>query len=397
MSIIYSFVSDEFYSSALGIPVTMPDTGFSTYDNATFTMETSFLSVNCSNNTLHHDGAFSTTTLDPSLFNSASNGTLKNGTYYAIKNNGTFSLAMNGFYQQNPYGSVWDLLNDNSTYEPLTLLFQSQVNATGGADITSAYCQLTTSYWESEVWCAIGSIGTNTCQVNALRPSQLPHPNSNLTDLGFIGTFTSFSNALAAASVVPAGTSSVFEMYLNEPSAPTQAGIAAADVSVADPIILAGGLQSLLNTYFYGSYNPPMFMNGGEGFNGTSAIPRNRTTPAVMSMWTLEYQCDPAWLLVYFLASLVMLASAIIGTILNHKSNAPETLGFCSTIVKDNPYIRGSDVGSGMSGFARTKAFRDLRLKLVDVDSENERGYIAIIQDDGRYANLPRKSARLYR
>jgi hypothetical protein len=356
-------------------------------------METSFLSVNCSNNTYHNDGAFQAIPIDEDLFKSAANGSLANDTYYGIKSNSTFSLAINGFYQQDPYGSVWDLLGDNSTYEPRTLLFQSQTNATGGSDISSAFCQLTTAYYECELFCQ-GEIYSNACQVTSMRPSQLPHPNSNLTDLGFIGTFTSFAGSLAAASAVPSGTSSAFELYLaaTTGATPAQAGIEAADLSQVDPETLAALLQQALNAYFYGSYNPPMFMAGGE-----DPIPTNRTAPTILIQLTLVYRCDPAWLLVYFLASLVMLAAAIVGTVLNHKSNAPEMLGFCSTIVKDNPHIRGSEAGSAMSGFARTKLFKNLKLKLVDIESENDRGYFAIVQDDGRYSELPRKSGRLYR
>lgn len=389
-----------YFSSALGIPIDIVDY---VYDNASFAIETSFISVNCSNNTLHHDGAFPTTPLDSSLFTSATNGSLTNGTYYGIHSNATFSLAINGFYRQDPYGSVYDLLHDDSIQEPLTLLFQSQVNGTGGSDVTSAFCQLTTSYYECDVFCQISTLRSdndrNICQVNSVRPSQLPHPNSNLTDLGFIGTFTSFSKSLAAASIVPPGTSSAFELYMNVPSNPGQAGIMAADLSQLEPLDLADSFQQLLNAYFYGSYDPAIFMAGGDFCDdcATPYMSQNRTVPALYSMWTLEYQCDPAWLFVYFLASFVMLASAIFGTILNHYSNAPETLGFCSTVVKDNPHIQGSNVGSGMSGFARTKAFRNLRLKLADIESENEHGYLAIVHDDGGYANLPRKSARLYR
>jgi hypothetical protein len=365
--------------------------------NATFTMETSFLRVNCSNNTYHTDGAFYSIPIDESLFTLAANGSLANDTYYGIKSNITFSLAMNGFYQQNPYGSVWDLLNDTSTYEPLTLLFQSQTNATGGSDVTSAFCQLTTEYWESEVSCFVSEATPTTCEVPSLRPSQQHHPNKNLTDLGFIGTFTSFSNSLAAASVVPPGTSSVLELYVEGQGDAPQAGIQTADLTdIGDIEGLSANLQQVLNAYFYGSYDPPMYMTGQVGVNDIRA-PYQRTSPVTVSQFTLIYECHPAWLLVFFLASLVMLAAAIIGTILNHKSSAPESLGFCSEMIKDNPNIPGSHVGSAMSGFARTKLFRNLKLKLVDIESENERGYLAIVQDDGRYGQLPRKSARLYR
>jgi hypothetical protein len=74
-----------------------------------------------------------------------------------------------------------------------------------------------------------------------------------------------------------------------------------------------------------------------------------------------------------------MLSAAVIGTILNHKSNALDLLGYCSTLIKDNPYIQESGVGSAMNGYARRRFYKNLRLKLVDVESEKDRGYIAIV------------------
>lgn len=50
-----------------------------------------------------------------------------------------------------------------------------------------------------------------------------------------------------------------------------------------------------------------------------------------------------------------MMLAAVISAILNYKSNAPDILGYFSSLDKDNPYITGSGVGSAMTGFARTK------------------------------------------
>jgi hypothetical protein len=110
-----------------------------------------------------------------------------------------------------------------------------------------------------------------------------------------------------------------------------------------------------------------------------------------------EYQCNAGWILVSFTASIVMLSAAITRTILNHKSSAPEVIGYCSTLVKDNPYIQGSEVGNTMPGFARNRLYRNLRLGLVDVEDERDRGYIAIAQDYGRSQYLQPRLGRLYR
>jgi len=45
-----------------------------------------------------------------------------------------------------------------------------------------------------------------------------------------------------------------------------------------------------------------------------------------------------------------MLLPAVISVIFNYKSNGPDILGYFSSLVKDNPYITGSGVGSAMTG-----------------------------------------------
>jgi hypothetical protein len=89
-----------------------------------------------------------------------------------------------------------------------------------------------------------------------------------------------------------------------------------------------------------------------------------------------------------------MLLPAVISVIFNYKSNGPDILGYFSSLVKDNPYITGSGVGSAMTGFARTKFYGGLRLRFVDVEGENKRRYIAHAENDGRYGRLYSQQGR---
>jgi len=85
-------------SSALGMPIVLE---LYTGTNATFTLESSFLALDCSNNTLDHNGGYPFVPLnDHSLFQAAENGTLSNETFYGYQSNGTFSISTNGFYHQ---------------------------------------------------------------------------------------------------------------------------------------------------------------------------------------------------------------------------------------------------------------------------------------------------------
>ena len=208
------------YSSVLGIPLSnVPKLG-----NTTFSMETSYLALDCYDNITSfdlenvHGGFFNYTNLfDQSVVLKAENSTLSNSSYYApVGFIRTFSMAINGFYRGGAYGMVQEYENDTSTYEPRTLIFQS---AWGNA---TAWCPITTTYVESVVEC----VGTS-CTVTAIRPSQLHHPNSNLTNLGFVEAFGEFTTTLmnASSAELHIGTSTALELFITNPDLAPQAGL----------------------------------------------------------------------------------------------------------------------------------------------------------------------------
>jgi hypothetical protein len=376
------------WSSVLGIPFS----GISKQGNTTFLIETSYIALDCYDNITNTDGFYNYTSLTSTLVQKAENGTLQNGTFYATIGPSdfnatntefgddferTFSLALDGFYEGGTYGQVTEYINDTSTYEPRTLLYQTRW---GGV---SAWCPITTSYVESAVEC----VGTD-CSVVAIRPSQLHHPNKNLTNLGFISAFDEFCYYLmmASASELHDATSTALELFIGDPDLAPQAGLIAPNISGISANDLGSRLQQVLNTYWFGSYDPVSMMGFLNLNMSGDTRPLNLTlnSTAIHVVWNEVYICHFGWFFALLLATTTMLGAALVGAFFSFHIQGPDLMGYCSTFLRDTPYVSGVKAGSTMDGIERTRREAGMRVKLLDVDPDNEVGYIAIAEDVGR-------------
>jgi hypothetical protein len=110
---------------------------------------------------------------------------------------------------------------------------------------------------ESAVECA----GAD-CSVAAIRRSELKHPNANFTNLGFIAAFDDFCINLMTASSAELhdGTSTALELYIGDPDSAPQAGLSAPNITGISASDLGIRLQQVINTYWFGSYDPVSMM-----------------------------------------------------------------------------------------------------------------------------------------
>ncbi|KAE9373541.1 hypothetical protein N431DRAFT_374078 [Stipitochalara longipes BDJ] len=375
-------VPNATYSSVLGIPLgNLPKQG-----NTTFSIETSYIALDCYNNITATEEFYNYTEIG------SHNGTMPNGTFYAVigpstgsSDNSstfsgdfmrTFSLAINGFYDDGVYGSVLESINDTRIYEPWTILYQTKY---GGV---SAWCPITTKYVESAVECA----GTD-CSVVAIRPSQLKHPNANLTNLGFMGAFDAFCGyiMMASAAQLHDGTSSALELYIGDPDSAPQAGLAYTNITGISASDLGIRLQQVINTYWFGSYDPVSmmgFLNLNQSDDKFTNLTLNATARNIV--YNEVYVMHFGWFFALLLATTTMLAAALVGAFFSWQIKGPEILGHTSTLLRDTPYVGGVKAGTTMDGLERTRREGHMRVKLLDVDPNNEVGYIAVAEDIGR-------------
>jgi hypothetical protein len=377
------------YSSVLGIPLS----NLSKQGNTTFLLESSYIALDCYDNVTATEGFYNYTTISE-VYQALLNDTLRNGTYYAtigpshwapvntsslfpMNFERTFSIAIDGFYRGGTFGTVNEYINDTSSYEPRALLYQTKY---GGV---SAWCPITTKYVESAVECA----GTD-CSVIAIRPSQLKHPNSNLTDLGFIAAFDDFCRylMLASSANLHDGTSSALELYIGNPDLAPHAGLIYPNIVGISAGDLGIRLQQVINTYWYGSYEPVSMM-GFLNLNmsdDTRPLNLTRNTTGTNTVFNEVYVMHYGWFFALLLATSTMLGAALVGAFFSWRIKGPDILGHCSTLLRDTPYVTGVKAGTTMDGLERARMEGNTRVKLLDVDPDNEVGYIAIAEDVGR-------------
>ncbi|KAE8443870.1 hypothetical protein EG329_001279 [Mollisiaceae sp. DMI_Dod_QoI] len=139
--------------------------------------------------------------------------------------------------------------------------------------------------------------------------------------------------------------------------------------------VFGSRLQLVINTYWYGSYDPTSMM----GFLNTNSSPEYPNLPptailtqATHVVWQEIYICHFGWLFALFAAAVIMLAAAVIGALFSFKSRGPDVLGYCSTFLRDSPFVRGGNVGSSMDGPDEGRTFKNMRLRMMDVEPERE-------------------------
>ncbi|KAF3070034.1 hypothetical protein CFAM422_006564 [Trichoderma lentiforme] len=364
------------YSSLLGIPISGLQAAF----NATFHIETAYLSLSCQNITVN-DSRLPITSLGTNSTASTNAEVSQpwiNQTICATTPN-SFNICLDGFYnitEFGGFGSVSSFGNGTDFFFPTrTLSFQTFPNTTTAKLV--AQCPITTIYVESSISCN----GTN-CTVIAMRPSKLPHPGSNYTALSFAYAFMDFGKALAKSvgqSVHPS-SSSTTEAFLLNPDQASLGGFTGLDFTNIDVHEVPARLQQIINTYWYGSFYPSSTMGG---FVSGTAPATNQTAAAVISIEHVRYTVRWRWLALFVVAAATMALSALMSLFLTFQVRGPDVLGYVSTTIANSEYIHtGRRVESVMGGAERARVYGSIRLRLMDVHSEQPVGFIAIAEDN---------------
>jgi hypothetical protein len=360
--------SNVAYSSLLGIPVAhVSSTG-----DTNFTMETSYLDLDCYNvSRVKFGGGY-------------------DAGYWSASNNSQFSVSVsdyNSLHVPNDteerlgaYVSSWG----NTTF-PRTLLLQSRnwnsLSSSGPPEMTAVYCTLMQSYVESAVSCS----SNEPCCVTDMRASQIPHPPENITVLSLPFLFSILSQYLPLAAG-PAGptnivneigdlpNSSYTELYIDDPSSPFRLG-GVAHLSKVSNHDLGIRIGQILNTYYLTSLEP-FSITGNLTSVPTAVIAVNGT----LVTQSLQYVCNWPVLGILLFSAIALLLAAISGIVFNHLVVGPDILGYCSTLARDNPYVKLPPGGSTLDGDERTRLLTDLKLRLGDVQTSDQstQGYIAV-------------------
>ena len=417
------------YASLLGIPIEkVPTQG-----NTTFSIETSYIAITCPE-------VLTTSqikVIEPLDLNTANELVGKQNDFLGPRlaetdaqspYDYTFALATDFFlgpiWSPNASVNVWSITQAPPAFRfpqgQGTLLVQSRnlLNYVGNSTYTTAQCPLSTAYVESNVTC----VSTN-CIVTAVRPSKRQYPSANMTNLMFGNLFFQFSSSLIEAlpqannawsgadhansspdtlgSSVYA-SSSPTQMYLQDPFFSNDFGLTQygyANLTEVTPSELSIRLEQVINSYWQASMLKFLTLQVNDsGLPDLNSSLNFFFTEGENFTWQDYYRCDWLWLMVNLLATAIMLAAAIAGIWLAWRVQGPEVLGYCSSLIKDSRYIQNSRK-STLTAPDRTKKLGTLRLRLADVQGDQEVGRVAIVkaEDVDDETIIPLRKEREYR
>ncbi|MCJ1378279.1 hypothetical protein MMC17_001376 [Xylographa soralifera] len=145
-----------------------------------------------------------------------------------------------------------------------------------------------------------------------------------------------------------------------------------ATVSVQD---FTTRIAILFNSYFQSGIAP--FVQTGtkdmdsEGVNDILTFANVTNTNQV-------YQISWGWLTLLLVSSVILLVAGVAGTIWDCQTIGPDILGFASSMVRNNKYVKVPDVGAALSGPQRARMLGDVKVMLQDVRAEADVGKIAL-------------------
>lgn len=88
--------------------------------------------------------------------------------------------------------------------------------------------------------------------------------------------------------------------------------------------------------------------------------------------WDPHYQIFWEWIAIDYAAGLCLLGAAIFSFWLRRNTIAPDIFGFVSSLTRDNPHFPVPVGGSTLDGISRTRAFRNVKVKLGDIGADAE-------------------------
>lgn len=364
------------YSSLLGIPVL----GLSTEGNTTFSMETTYLSLSCTEVAVD---ASPMSIMPPNQTASLIDGNHAfqwfNSTLCETST-GSFTLCLNGFYNSTTWGTYGavSLFGNGSLFDFPAALLSFQSIATITPLRLRARCPVTIAYVESSIFCS----GTN-CTATAIRPSNQSHPDSNYTALSFAATFQEFSKNLigSVGQGLHDDSSSPTEFFLSDPNNADLAGFAGANFQGVTAEQATTRLQQIINTYWYGSFSPSAMMGGMVTANAL-----NRTSTGTISVAYPKYVVQWKWFSLFMISAAVMAAVATMSLLLALVIRGPDVLGYASTMLSNSEFIlQGRGLGSAIQGSERSRLLGPMRLRLADVRPDGPVGFIAIVEDNGSW------------
>ncbi|KAH6891401.1 hypothetical protein B0T10DRAFT_485197 [Thelonectria olida] len=376
------------FSSHLGIPVaSIPENG-----NSTFTLETSYLNLDC-------DGLQQIPMKNMSEKMDSLEARLSNceGTSKISMCGATMSwgeIATDAYPAGWTNGSSPDRCDDPNPQAREMYYVGYDADWNG----TYAKCSLTTTYVEMQVEC----VGYE-CVSKAMRPSTQPHSSTNRTifdgackDTKYI--FAYFTQVLD--TLVPSGGSpaaSLLQAYLADPDDALSAVSLMKDnvdgAWTVEKSLFSLRMAQMLNTYWLAVVaTEALFMGHAPDYEtltsgvtlGDHAILTSGTNGTIYTPVT-RVHCDFGWLVPLVLSTIIMLCAAILTMVVDVELRVPKMLMNMTTLTRGNPrdfnLLPG---GGGLQDEARGRVIRNVRVRFGVMEGHDQGDYrTGVCYEDG--------------
>ncbi|KAM0380492.1 hypothetical protein ACHAPK_001096 [Fusarium culmorum] len=286
-----------------------------------------------------------------------------------------------------------------------TLVFGTRNNST--------ICDMSNVYVDVDIKCdRPRAFETMVCQALSVRHSRghgVSIPSTNMTTNR--GTAPgAFISALPwlTHSFHP-GVKSPFENYLTDPALGMEddltGGFGITTEFTRLPLkVFAQRLALVINTAMRVSYYAPAVLSFGninmtemeDRMPGIYAIQYKNTTGDFTTSEE-RYQVQKIWMAIYIFSLILMGISILVTVSLSLATRAPDFLTSISALTRDSVHINVPAGGSTYCGDERATLLKNRRLKIRDVQPDEDIGYVALADDNG-HENRGLKAAkkRLY-
>ena len=333
--------SDLFYSSTLGIPLK----GIPSHGTLNFTIQTGQLQAQCG----------------PAFYN------ITNLTQLAFTKLGLSDAFVHGEVQANdPYATLW-----------------WATELTAGYNVAGMTCALLEVPLETMIFCD----GLD-CKVTKVKASNVGKDVSWNDWAGYL-TVTNTPSMLqfmtGDANTAHDATATLPDQFLMKGTVNER--MAEGATPAPDPVIFSKRMSIMLNTLWQASMGPSIFSNGLDTFwqyaiVGSGGYAQQKLAyQNITATHTVShdiYECSTAWVAVLFICCIVAIFMILAYLYWSLRSLAPKILGFASSMTRDNPHTPVPRGGTFMSGKDRAVALSDMRIQLVDVEPEQDEGYVAL-------------------
>ena len=233
----------------------------------------------------------------------------------------------------------------------------------------STICTFTRSNVEAMLSC-----NADDCMVTKIRNSAL-NSTAPLPGRDFLSMITPWVKFGTEGG--QSGIATPAELYISNPNtAGVNDGVTFPDilatVSIQD---FTTRLAILFNSYWQSGIAP--YVQTGTKDMDAESVNDIRTTATVTNT-NLVYQTNWGWLALLFVSSVILLVAGVAAAIWDSQTIGPDILGFASSMVRNNKYMKVPDVGIALSGPQRARMLGDVEVMLQDVRVGADVGKIAL-------------------